>query len=299
MSDPTSTHEEGPHEGPIKTPKQLVLAVIFATVVPVLVIILLATFVNRGAKPAAGSDGMSEEAIAARLQPVGAVEIRDASGATALRTGEQVYTAQCSACHAAGVAGAPKLGDKAAWGPRLAQGFDALVHSSIAGKGAMGPQGGGEFSDFEISRAVAYMANQGGGSFPEPEAPGGETTAAAAPAAAPAPAPAPETAAAPAPAPAPEPAVSPAPAAAPAVAAAPAAVPALYTRSCAVCHGSGVAGAPKLGDKAAWAPRIAKGMDALVANSIKGINAMPPRGASTGSDEELAEVVAYMVGAAQ
>ncbi len=293
MSDPKSTHEEGPHEGPIKTPKQLVLAVFFATVVPIVVIILLATFVSSGSRDAAGSDAMSEQAVAARLQPVGAVEVRDPTDTASLKTGEQVYAAQCSACHAAGVAGAPKFGDTAAWAPRLAQGFEALVNSALKGKGAMGPQGGGDFSDFEISRAVAHMANHSGGKFEEPKAPAaaGTTTAAAAPAAAPAPA-------APAPAseaPAQVAAAAPAPAAAPAAAA----VPALYTQSCAVCHGAGIAGAPKLGDKAAWAPRIAEGMDAMVAIAIKGKGAMPPRGGTSASDAEIKEVVTYMANAAK
>ena len=294
MSDPKSTHEEGPHEGPIKTPKQLVLAVFFATVVPIVVIIMLATFVTSGSRPAAGSDAMSAESVAARLQPVGTVEVRDPTDTASLKTGEQVFAAQCSACHTAGVAGAPKIGDNAAWAPRLAQGFEALVNSALKGKGAMGPQGGGDFSDFEISRAVAHMANQSGGKFEEPKAPGaGTSTAAAAPAPAATPAPA-------APAPAPEaPAqVAAAPAAAPAPAAA-AAVPALYTQSCAVCHGAGIAGAPKLGDKAAWAPRIAAGMEAMVAAAIKGKGAMPPRGGSSASDAEIREVVTYMANAAK
>jgi cytochrome c5 len=88
-----------------------------------------------------------------------------------LRTGEQVYKAQCAACHATGAAGAPKLGDAAAWGPRIKTGYDALLNSALKGKGAMAAQGGGEFSDLEIGRAVVYMANQGGAKFDEPKAP--------------------------------------------------------------------------------------------------------------------------------
>jgi cytochrome c5 len=73
------------------------------------------------------------------------------------------------------------------------------------------------------------------------------------------------------------------------------AVPALYTQACAVCHGAGIAGAPKLGDKAAWAPRLALGIDGLTASAIKGKNAMPPRGGSQGSDADIKAVVTYMV----
>jgi cytochrome c5 len=89
--------------------------------------------------------------------------VRDVSDLTSLKNGEQVFAAQCSACHTAGVAGAPKLGDAGAWAPRIAQGYDALLTAVLRGKGAMGPQGGGDFSDLELGRAVVYMANQSGG----------------------------------------------------------------------------------------------------------------------------------------
>lgn len=174
---PVSAHD-GPHEGPIKTPKQLAVAVVASFVVPIVVIILLTQFVNWGARPAAGSNGLEAEAVAHRIQPVGTIEVKDASDAAAVKTGEQVFQAQCSACHATGAAGAPKVGDAAAWGPRIGQGFDALVHSALKGKGAMGPQGGGDFSDYEVARAVVYMANQGGAKFDEPKAPAAAASAA-------------------------------------------------------------------------------------------------------------------------
>ncbi|MCH2241991.1 MAG: c-type cytochrome, partial [Aquabacterium sp.] len=171
--------QEEAHEGPIKTPKQLVVAVIFAFLVPIVLIVLLVTFVSSSDRRGEGSDGFSEEAVAERIQPVGAIEIVDASAPKALSNGEQVYTAQCAACHATGAAGAPKFGDAAAWGPRLGQGLDALVNSALKGKGAMPPQGGGQFSDYEIARAVVYMANQAGGKFEEPAAPAGAAASAA------------------------------------------------------------------------------------------------------------------------
>jgi len=95
--------------------------------------------------------------------------VRDAN--RPLKSGEEVYKAQCIACHAAGAAGAPKFGDAAAWGPRIKTGFAALMNSSLKGKGAMGAQGGGDFSDIEIGRAVAFMANAAGAKFEEPKAP--------------------------------------------------------------------------------------------------------------------------------
>ncbi len=178
-TDASAAHDDGPHEGPIKTPKQLVLAVLASFVVPIMVIILLVNYVDFGAKPGAGSQGLEEEAVAKRLQRVGSVQVRDASGPAVLRTGEQVYLAQCAACHAAAVAGAPKFGDAASWAPRVKTGYDALLTAALKGKGAMAPQGGGEFSDFEVGRAVVYMANQGGGKLDEPKAPAAPATAAA------------------------------------------------------------------------------------------------------------------------
>ena len=177
MSDAQHTEHEENHEGPIKTPKQLVAAVVASFVVPIVVIIMLANFVDFGGKAGAGSDGMSAEAVAHRIQPVGSIVVKDASGPTVLRTGEQVYTAQCAACHATGAAGSPKLGDAAAWGPRIKSGYEALLTSALKGKNAMGAQGGGEFNDTEIGRAVVYMANQGGAKFAEPAVPAAAASA--------------------------------------------------------------------------------------------------------------------------
>jgi cytochrome c5 len=226
--------------------------------------------------------------------------VKDASDLTTLKTGEQVFAAQCTACHTAGLVGSPKLGDAEAWAPRIKTGYDALLHSALAGKGQMGAQGGGDYTDLEIGRAVVYMANKAGAKFDEPKAP---ATAASAPTASAEPA-AP-TAAAAMPAPAATVAAAAKPAAASAAAAptqvaaakddAGAAVPVLYTQICQTCHAAGVAGAPKLGDKAAWAPRLALGVDGLTASAIKGKNAMPPKGGSTATDAELKVVVAYMV----
>lgn len=294
MSDPSHSHDEENHEGPIKTPKQLIVTVLLSFVVPVIAIVLLASYVTANKKPAAGSDALTAESIARRIAPIGAVTVKDVANPASWKTGEQVFAAQCSACHTAGLAGAPKVGDAAAWAPRNAQGYDVLLTSALKGKNAMGAQGGGDYSDIEIGRAVVYMANKGGASFAEPAAPS------TAPAAEAPPAPAAEpVAAAPAPEPAPavaKPAEPPA-AVVVAVAAATNAVPALYTQACSVCHGAGIAGAPKLGDKAAWAPRLAQGIDGLTANAIKGKNAMPPRGGSQGSDADIKAVVTYMVNA--
>lgn len=160
-------HEEA-HTGPVKTPQQMMWLSIFSFVAPVFIIIGLVFFVVSDKKPAAGASNM-EKSVSERVQKVGAVEIRDAN--RPLKSGEAVYQAQCVACHGAGVAGAPKFGDKGAWGGRLKAGLDGLVTSALKGKGAMAAQGGGDHSDVEIARAVAYLANSGGGKFAEPKAP--------------------------------------------------------------------------------------------------------------------------------
>lgn len=281
MSD---NHHEEAHTGPIKNPKQLLIAVLGSFVIPVFAIIGLVLYVTSADKPAAGAAN-PEKAIAERIQKVGMVEIRDAN--RPLRSGEEAYKGQCAACHATGAAGAPKLGDEAAWSARIATGFEALVQSALKGKGAMAPQGGGDFNDTEIARAVAYMANAAGAKFAEPAGPAAEGTAAA-PAEASAPAAAPVAAAS---------VAQPEAAAAPATAAVAGAGTgeALYKQACQVCHAAGVAGAPKLGDKAAWATRMAGGMDALCNSVLNGKGAMPPRGgAAQASDADLRAAVEFM-----
>jgi cytochrome c5 len=287
MSDATQPHDEhGPHEGPIKTPKQLVMAVLFAFVVPIIAIILLVSYVAADKRPAAGSDLMTAQATAERIRPVGSVEVKDVSDPNALKTGEQVYAGVCISCHGTGTLNAPKFGDAAAWAPRIPQGFETLVTHALKGFKAMPPQGGGDFTDLEVGRAVVYMANKAGAKFEEPKAVAAQAAAEAAPA--------PISTAA---------AAAPTPAAAVATAAAPqaatGAAPALYAQTCSACHASGVAGAPKLGDKAAWAPRLGQGVDGLAANVIKGKGAMPPKGGSNASEAEIKAVVTYMVSQAK
>lgn len=165
MSDPS--HEED-HTGPIKTPKQLLVTVFLSFVAPVFIIIGLVYYVTSAGKPAAGAVN-PEKAVAQRIQKVGSVEIRDAN--RELKSGEDVYKAQCAACHNAGAAGAPKLSDAGAWAPRIATGLETLINSALKGKGAMGAQGGGDFEDLEIARAVVHLANSAGGKFEAPQPP--------------------------------------------------------------------------------------------------------------------------------
>ena len=284
-NDPTTAHEED-HSGPIKTPKQLLLAVFFSFVVPIFAIIALVYYVTSDNKPAAGA-GDLEKAVAQRIQKIGMVEIRDAN--RPLKTGSEVYAAQCAACHATGAAGSPKFGDAVAWAPRIKTGFEALWNSALKGKNAMGPQGGGDFDDVEIGKAVVHMANAAGAKFAEPQK--AADAGAAAPVVQTAPAAAPAAAVAPA-----APVVA---AAAPVTASKAGAGEALYKQACFACHAASVAGAPKFGDKAAWAPRIQTGLDMLTTSVIKGKNAMPPKGGSSASDADIRAAVEYMVSAAK
>lgn len=138
-------------------------------VLPVVVVLGLIAYLAASSRPDLVKSSNEPEAVAARIQKVGFVDIKDANRAA--RSGEDVFKAQCSACHATGAAGAPKFGDAGAWGARISKGYDALLTSALKGKGNMGPQGGGDFEDFEIGRGVAYMANAAGAKFAEPKKP--------------------------------------------------------------------------------------------------------------------------------
>ncbi len=258
------------HDSFIKTPQQLITVVLAAFAIPIIGIILLVQLVvaERTADPSA----MTPENIATRIQPIGRVEFGGAGGggggAAGARSGEEVVKAVCATCHQAGVAGAPKLGDKAAWGPRIKQGQAALVQSVLKGKGAMPPKGGNPaLTDDEAARGVAFMANQSGAGFKEPavkaSAQKPQAQAAAATGGA-------------------------------------ADGKKVYDSTCTACHAAGVANAPKLGDKAAWAPRTKQGMDALVQSAAKGKGAMPPKGGNASlSDADLRAAIEYMVSQAK
>ena len=273
------------HESAIKTPKQLITVIVLAFLVPILVITLLSQYVANIRSVDLTSPAMSSDAVAKRLKPVGDLGFADTGSAAAAgpKSGEDVYKSVCSACHASGAAGAPTFGDQADWAARIKLGQRALLESALKGKGAMPARGGVvSLSDLEVERAVIYMANQAGAKFKEPAAPAPEKTAAAAPAAEKtAPAAAEKTAAA-----------------------APAAGKAdgkkVFESTCIVCHGAGIAGAPKAGDKAAWAPRLKTGMNALYASALKGKNAMPPKGGNNAlSDAEVQAAVDYLAGLAK
>jgi cytochrome c5 len=249
------------HTSFIQTPQQLVVAVLLSFVIPIVGIILLVQLVlgGHGADP----NALTPESVAARIQPVGKVEIGagGGGGAAGARSGEEVVKAVCATCHQAGVAGAPKIGDKAAWAPHIKMGLAHLTEIAVKGKGAMPPKGGNaSLTNDEVARAVAYMANQAGAGFKEPagKPQAGKPQAVAAAGAADG--------------------------------------KKVYDTTCTACHTAGVANAPKPGDKAAWAPRIKQGMDALLQSVIKGKGAMPPKAGNAAlTDAEIRAAIDFMV----
>ena len=156
--------------------------------------------------------------------------------------GRSVYQASCSACHATGAAGAPKLGDTSAWASRLGSGMASLYNSALKGKGAMPAKGGNAgLADADVKAAADFMVGQSRG-----------TGSAAA-------------------------TRQDVKATAPAVAAG-GAGKSVYQATCVACHGTGIAGAPKAGDSAAWAARVKAGNASMYASAIRGKGAMPPKG---------------------
>jgi cytochrome c5 len=298
MSD---AHNE--HQSFIRTPKQLVIAVAGFFLVIVIGIILLVIFATNKPLGGAGSESQSAQAVASRVRPVAeeGFAFKDVNAPKVLQSGQAVYSATCVACHGSGAAGAPKVGDTGSWGARIAQGYDTLVQHAVHGIRAMPAKGGNpDLDDIEIARAVVYMTNQSGAKFKEPEAPAAGVQAPAQAAAAPA-APAASAPAQPAATPGTPPTAG--AIATPAVAGNNEAGKALFNTACTACHTAGIAGAPKFGDKAAWAPRIAQGTNTLYEHAIKGFQGkagvMPPKGGSTAPDADVKAAVDYMVAAAK
>ena len=258
---PVSTQDQ--HSTFIKTPQQLIVVVLLAFVIPIVGIILLVQLVT--SQPGADPNALTPEAVAARIQPVARVEFGSEGGAASAgaRSGEEIVKSVCATCHQAGVANAPKIGDRNAWAPHIKEGLKGMVATAIKGKGAMPPRGGNvSLTDDEVARAVVFMANQAGAKFKEPAAK-------------------------------PQ-----------AIAAKPQAGAAdgkkVYDTVCTACHAAGVANAPKLGDKAAWAPRLKEGVDSLVQTVIKGKGAMPPKGGNPSlSDADIRAAVDFMISQAK
>jgi cytochrome c5 len=168
-----------PHQSFIKTPKQLIVVILLAFLVPIIGIILLVQLVLSGARP--DPQALAPEAVERRIEPVARLEFGPpegvapkpaaaapakpgavaAAGKPAAADGKAVYDKVCFACHAQSVAGSPRLGDKAAWAPRIKTGMDTLMQSVVKGKGAMPPRGGNpSLADAEIRAALEFMVGQ-------------------------------------------------------------------------------------------------------------------------------------------
>ena len=292
--------------------------------------IIFLTTPSKHSEDQSGAEDSKVAAVAKNLEPIGAVSTKDSntSDSAKVRSGEEVYKASCMACHASGVANAPKPDDKAAWKPRVASGLDALMKTAIVGKGAMPARGGNPtVTDDEIKSAILYMTGKAGFDLSSAKKIESSntvsktamtetkkvvavvakevekvmpTTAAIVPTAPSAPAApvAPKTME-----------EAPAKPTAPDVASEPktetfaTTAPVannkkgeeVYKSACFACHEAGVAGSPKLGDKAAWTARIATGSDALYVSAINGKGIMPPKGGNMSlSDDNVKAAVDYM-----
>ncbi len=166
----------------IDTPKQLVAVLLAGFVFPITIVVLLAQLATGGISSDKNDPAMSGEAIAKRLKPVGSLVLTSTLPQAGEKLKEKasltvtmlpgaasgdtdkvkvVYTASCAACHASGAAGAPKLGDKKAWAPRIKSGNDTLYNSAIKGKKAMPAKGGNvSLSDVDVMAVVDYMVSQ-------------------------------------------------------------------------------------------------------------------------------------------
>lgn len=179
-------------------------------------------------------------------------EPASAKDIAAVRTGQQVVQAQCVKCHEGGANGAPRIGDRDAWIPRLKRGLDQTVRSAISGHGGMPPRGDkADLTDVEVRNAILYMYNPKAAVRLEPW--GAKE------------------------------------------------VPATLTgqqvvqAQCHKCHQDGLHGAPRIGDRDAWVPRLKQGVEHAVRSAIRGHGGMPPRGDRADlTDTEIRNAILYM-----
>ncbi|MEX3629968.1 MAG: c-type cytochrome [Burkholderia sp.] len=145
------------HEALIKTPGQLIAVIVASFAIPIVIIILFATYANHVFRTGTGTDSLSDAAVAARIAPLAQVDVKDANAPRSYKSGEEIYKAVCVTCHASGAAGAPKFGNKADWAPRLKDSMDTVYNYALHGKGSMPPKGGSNAPDGQVKAAVDYM----------------------------------------------------------------------------------------------------------------------------------------------
>ena len=142
------------HSSPIKTPKQLIIVVLLALLVPIILIVMLSQLFTTGFDASKNNPALSDAAVAQRLKPVGQVEVADPSAPKVDKSGKEIVDAVCGACHASGALNAPKIGARAEWGKLTALGLPRLTQSAIKGVRQMPARGGNpDLSDIEIERA--------------------------------------------------------------------------------------------------------------------------------------------------
>jgi len=240
------------------TPQEFLLALVGGLFAPLIAIILIIVYIMgiQGSHVSAGSSEAEDREVRERIQPFGVAMVIDPNAPKIERSGEQVYNEVCASCHASGALGSPKFKDAAAWGKRIAQGYDTLLTHAIKGINKMPARGGDpDLTDLEVARGVVYMANAAGARFEavlkkEPE-------------------PTPEILAR---------------------------GKAVYASDCAACHDTGVTGAQKLKDATAWSALIKQGKEYLYKAAIEGSFGGPPRGGNEKlSDAEVKAAVDYMV----
>lgn len=163
-------------------------------IVPIVLLLLIAFYIGSSSQPPAGSEALATAEVDARIAPVGSAAVAASSEAAAQQNaasmttaaapttpagsssgtavpvaatkvdGKSLYESTCIACHGAGVAGAPKVGDKTAWAPIIAQGdavlYDRAIHGYTGKRGVMPPKGGSSASDADVKAAVDYMVAQ-------------------------------------------------------------------------------------------------------------------------------------------
>ncbi|MES2205305.1 MAG: c-type cytochrome [Pseudomonadota bacterium] len=280
MSDKHS-HSDEKLQSEVKVTTSFIGTLIGTIVVPVAFLVLIAAIVyNIYATKPVKEDA---EVVNQRIKPIGDVAVLDPNAPVVLKSGEEVYKGLCINCHGAGLLGAPKAGDKGVWGKVISQGQQTLFNHALQGIRAMPAKGGNpDLEDTEVQRAVIYMANLAGANWKnssptEPAAQQANTVAKAS-----------------------DGSEAPKDSADKKQESQKIDGKKVFESTCVACHGTGVAGAPKAGDKSAWGARIAQGKAVLYTNALKGIRAMPAKGGNASlSDEEVKAAVDHLTSLAQ
>jgi cytochrome c5 len=137
------------------------MVIIFGLIVVATIVVLMIK-----SPPAEEMEAPADTKAAENIKPVAAVEVAAPATEQVAKSGEDIVKGGCAMCHGAGLMNAPKIGDKAQWEPRIAQGYETLVKHAVEGIRTMPAKGGNpDLTEAEIASAVAVMANQSGASF--------------------------------------------------------------------------------------------------------------------------------------